>query len=78
MPKLPRISGKALVKILTTIGYTEVRQKGSHVRICKGSTCITVPDHPIIGPALFKKILRDAGINNQEYTELFGPKKKKT
>jgi len=31
MPKLPVVSGKDLVKILTGIGFKELRQVGSHV-----------------------------------------------
>lgn len=31
MPKLPRISGAAIVKALERLGFLKVRQSGSHV-----------------------------------------------
>ena len=31
MPKLPRLSGPELIKILRKIGFEEKRQKGSHI-----------------------------------------------
>jgi hypothetical protein len=30
MPKMPRISGKELLKILAVFGFEIIRQKGSH------------------------------------------------
>ena len=38
MSKLPRISGKELIKVLTKVGFQTVRQKGSHVILVKETT----------------------------------------
>ena len=35
MQKLPRLSGKEVIKILSKIGFDPVRQKGSHVILKK-------------------------------------------
>ncbi|MBI5392901.1 type II toxin-antitoxin system HicA family toxin [Candidatus Woesearchaeota archaeon] len=35
MTKLPRISGKELIKILSKRGFQPIRQKGSHVFLLK-------------------------------------------
>ena len=45
MPKLPRISGEEVCRILETKGFSRVRQRGSHIimqRRTENST-ITVP-----------------------------------
>jgi len=33
MAKLPIISGRQLIKILSKLGYREVRERGSHIRL---------------------------------------------
>ncbi|MDG6966810.1 MAG: type II toxin-antitoxin system HicA family toxin [Nitrososphaerota archaeon] len=47
MSKLPVISGKQLIKILTkAFGFRVLRQKGSHVTLTNDVSFITVPMHP--------------------------------
>gem|GEM_PF-7084025 len=36
MPKLPVISGKQMIRFLEGLGFTVVRQKGSHRSLQKG------------------------------------------
>lgn len=52
MPKLPQVSGSQLVKLLQSLGYEVVRQRGSHIRLKKvtalGEHAITVPAHKAI------------------------------
>jgi len=59
MPRLPQISGRSLIRLLVSLGYEVVRQKGSHVRLRKrselGEHNLTVPDHD----ALAKGTLND-------------------
>ncbi len=63
MPSLPILSGREVVKVLLKIGYVEVRQRGSHIRLsCQGRRSVTVPNHETIGRGLLRKILRDAEI----------------
>jgi predicted RNA binding protein YcfA (HicA-like mRNA interferase family) len=69
--RLPILSGRAIVKVLAKVGYTEVRQRGSHIRLwCAGKTSITVPDHRVVGRGLLKKILRDAELSVEEFLKL--------
>lgn len=35
MPKLKKISGKDLIKILEKVGFEKIRQKGSHIILKK-------------------------------------------
>ena len=74
MPKLPILSGKAVIKKLKQAGYCVVRQKGSHVRLrhsnnfnCKP---ITVPLRETIKPGLLHQILKDAGLTVDEFIGL--------
>ena len=49
MPKSPVVSGYDLLKILGSLGYTVLRQRGSHVQMAKstgaGEHTITFPLH---------------------------------
>jgi predicted RNA binding protein YcfA (HicA-like mRNA interferase family) len=59
------------VKALAQMGYSEVRQRGSHIRLsCTGKKSITIPDHKVIGRGLLKKILRDAELSVEAFVEL--------
>jgi predicted RNA binding protein YcfA (HicA-like mRNA interferase family) len=61
MPRLPQVSGRALIKLLHSLGYETVRQKGSHVRLRKitavGQHNLTVPDHKILAKGTLNDIL---------------------
>ena len=71
MPPLPLLSGRKLVRILGKIGYTVVRQRGSHMRLsCPGRKSVTVPNYKTIDRLLLLKILRDAELRVEEFTEL--------
>lgn len=71
MNRLPVLSGKSVVKALAKVGYSAVRQRGSHIRlICIGKSSITVPNHKVVGRGLLKKILRDAELSVDEFIAL--------
>jgi len=73
MSYIPSLSGKDLIRALTSIGYRAVRQRGSHVRLrCVGKRSITVPNHDIIGSGLLRKILRDVELSVPEFKKLLG------
>jgi predicted RNA binding protein YcfA (HicA-like mRNA interferase family) len=61
MPKLVRISGEELIKLLQKENFVLVRQKSSHVRLRKeaDNTCfVTVPLHTEIDRGTLRNILR--------------------
>ena len=71
MARLPLLSGRGLIKVLNKLGYREVRQRGSHVRLeCPGRGPVTVPDYKLIDRSLLRKILRDAELTTNEFEEL--------
>jgi predicted RNA binding protein YcfA (HicA-like mRNA interferase family) len=69
--RLAILSAKAVVKALAKVGYREVRQRGSYIRLsCPGKTSITVPSHTAIGRGLLRKILRDAELSPEEFSKI--------
>jgi predicted RNA binding protein YcfA (HicA-like mRNA interferase family) len=49
MPELPHISGKQAVKIFEKLGFTVIRQKGSHVVLRRGDRGCVAPLHKRVG-----------------------------
>lgn len=73
MSKLPRISGKQLIKALLKAGFSIVRIKGSHhFLLHNDGRCTVVPVHSgeIIGLGLLHKILRDVEMTNESLSDL--------
>ena len=68
MPRLPVVSGKDLIKMMTRMGYEVVRQRGSHVRLRKttpaGEHKITVPFHREIAKGTLNDILSTVSVWN--------------
>ncbi len=61
MPKLPQVSGAELVRLLQSLGYEVVRQRGSHIRLKKdtvsGEHGITVPAHKVSAKGTLSDII---------------------
>ena len=73
MPKLPVVSYKELLKLLTRLGYVVDRQRGSHIRLKKrlpqGQHSITVPAHKEIAKGTLNDILEKVSIYVQTSKE---------
>lgn len=71
MPPLPILSGKEIIKALSKLGYYEIRQRGSHIRLyCNNKKSVTMPNHKIIGFSLLRKIIRDIDISVEDFLKL--------
>ena len=71
MTRLPLLSGREIVNAMAKLGYRKVRQRGSHIRLsCPGRKSVTVPDYKVVGRGLLRKILRDAELTPEKFTEL--------
>ena len=68
MPRLPQVSGRALVQLLHSLGYETVRQRGSHIRLRKvtaiGEHNLTVPDHKVLAKGTLNDILTRVSLWN--------------
>jgi predicted RNA binding protein YcfA (HicA-like mRNA interferase family) len=75
--KLPRnVTGRQLAAALATLGYTTVRQRGSHIHLVtpqNGEHHLAVPDHHPLKPGTLNAILRSLaehhGLSKDELTD---------
>ena len=74
MAKLPRLSGKEVLKALAKAGFIPVRQRGSHVVMSKltGEVKITlvVPLHQEMDKGTLLEIIRQAKLTREEFLNL--------
>lgn len=80
MPKIKHISGKEVIKIIESMGFVIVRQKGSHIilkrTISQDEQVILVPNHAAIDRgtlhSIYKKLLlyvNESEIKSHFYSE---------
>ena len=67
MPPVPRVTGRELVRALSSLGWVVIAQRGSHAQLkhpLRGGR-VTVPLHAgeTIGPGLLRSILNQAGLS---------------
>lgn len=67
MPKLPHLSGAEIIRALERLGFTQVRQKGSHVVMKRGSSGCIVPTHREVKVGTLAGVIRQAGISADEF-----------
>ncbi len=74
MPKLPRLSCQEVIKILSKIGFSVSRQKGSHIILVKqvstGKKAVVVPNHKEIDTGTLLEIIRQSGLKKEEFMKL--------
>lgn len=71
MGKLRILSGKELCAILLEHGFSEVRQRGSHIVMQKqlenSTITVPVPNHDEIRIGTLQSIIRQSGIPKSEF-----------
>jgi predicted RNA binding protein YcfA (HicA-like mRNA interferase family) len=67
MPKLPVVSGAEVIRALERLGFEQVRQKGSHVVLRRGSTGCVVPIHREIKTGTLAAIIRQAQLDTTDF-----------
>ncbi len=73
MSKLPRVSGREVVRVFARIGYEIDRQRGSHIvlRHCDPPhRRLVVPDHREVAKGTLRKLIREAGLTVDAFSEL--------
>ncbi len=74
MTKLPRLSGKEVIKALSRTGFVIMRQKGSHVimkkHISGGEIATVVPNHKEVDKGTLLEIIRQAKLTREEFMDL--------
>ena len=70
MGHLPVLKPREIVLLLETLGFVEVRQRGSHKQFRHADgRCTTVPFHAgrDISPILLRQIAKDIGLSVDEF-----------
>jgi predicted RNA binding protein YcfA (HicA-like mRNA interferase family) len=68
--KLPRdISGTDTVIALERLGFSVIRQAGSHVRLAQGDRRVTAPMHRILVVGTLQSILRQSGVSLDDFRD---------
>ena len=67
MPKLPHVSGDAVVRALERLGFQKLRQSGSHVMMRRGSKGCVVPMHSEVKAGTLAGVLRQADVTPDEF-----------
>lgn len=67
MPKLPHLSGAAIVRILERLGFERARQSGSHVIMRRGPKGCVVPLHAEVKIGTLAGVLRQADVSPDEF-----------
>jgi len=71
--RLPRVSGREIIKTLRKIGYEYDRQRGSHIvlrQITSPFRRVVVPDHREVSSGTLRAIIRQVGLTVDEFKSL--------
>lgn len=66
MPKLPPLSGRDLVRALERLGFEQIGQRGSHVKLRRDDTVCIVPLHPELKKGTLAGVLRQARLTSDD------------
>lgn len=69
MPRLPVLSGQEVIEIFSRLGFEQVRQRGSHVVMRRGSAGCVIPLHAEVKRGTLAGIIRQAGLTGNEFVE---------
>ncbi len=73
MPKVPSENGDRIVAAFERLGFTVIRQRGSHIRMEKTLPDrilrITVPAHRPVKRSTLSHILKDAEVGLQDFLD---------
>ncbi len=69
MPKLPVLSGRELVRIFESFGWSVARQRGSHIVMTKTREVVTlsIPDHREVARGTLRSLIRSANLTVDEF-----------
>ncbi|MFC1499045.1 type II toxin-antitoxin system HicA family toxin [Verrucomicrobiota bacterium] len=71
MPELPRISGSRAIKVFEKLGFTVVRQRGSHVILRKQNKGCVIPVHKELAVGTLRSAIRQAGLAPDDFVNAY-------
>ena len=74
MAKLPVLSGKEIIKVLSKIDYKHIRTSGSHMIMVKqnenGKKTLPVPNHKELAKGTLKAIMKQTDLTLEDLLNL--------
>ena len=73
MDKLPILSGREIVKILSKAGFAFHHQKGSHIVLKRTESPfirVVVPAHKTVKRGMLRGIINEAGLTRESFLKL--------
>ena len=74
MPRLPRLSGREVVKMFKALGWQVARQSGSHIILIRDGhiASLSVPNHKEVAVGTLRSLIRSAGLTVAEFAAAAG------
>jgi len=71
MPQLPSISGREVVKAFESLGWSQVRQSGSHIVLVREGhpATLSVPNHKEVAKGTLRSLIRSAGVTVEDFLD---------
>jgi predicted RNA binding protein YcfA (HicA-like mRNA interferase family) len=72
LTRLPRLSGRDVVRALTKLGYKKDHQRGSHIVLRQSGEPhrrIVIPDHGEVAKGTLRAIIRQLGLTVDQFLE---------
>ena len=68
-PALPVLSGREVVRVFESLGWSVARQSGSHIILVKEGEMATlsVPDHREVAKGTLRGLIRAAGLTVSDF-----------
>jgi len=69
MPPIPTLSGREVVRVFQSHGWTVARQRGSHIILTKEGhmATLSVPDHREVARGTLRSLVRAAGLTMEQF-----------
>jgi predicted RNA binding protein YcfA (HicA-like mRNA interferase family) len=71
MPSLPILSGREVVRVFESFGWSVARQKSSHIIMTKEGESVTlsIPNHKEVARGTLRSLIRSANLTVDEFVK---------
>jgi predicted RNA binding protein YcfA (HicA-like mRNA interferase family) len=71
MARLPRLSGRDVVRVFESLGWEKARQSSSHMILVRQGhrATLSVPDHKEVAAGTLRSLIRSAGLTVDGFAE---------
>lgn len=74
MARLPRLSGREVVRVFESFGWEKARQSSSHIILVREGrpATLSVPDHKEVATGTLRSLIRSARLTVEMFVEAAG------